>query len=682
MKKRRVLGIFLAAALVFSVMPAGTAEASPLTVSSYEEWLQYGQYGYDIDATYGFTWPEEGCTMVIKEDTTVTGEWVIPSNVTVINKARVTLDAQSTGVGTYASSSLTLCGTWENSGNLAGVLGGYMESYPSNIYVEDGGRFVIDEDTDHQQFTNMTVKDGGTLELNHYGSYVGAGTVLTLQSGADVTGNGGLRLDGTIHGEGAVMAAPISIQGGYMGGETRAVLSGDLTVGRINLIDSTLVIPAGSNVTCSGIQNGLYAGMEPAAIDIDGNLTVEQTVDARESEGHCTIDLGESGSFALREDAYFDTLSPDVTIKGNGTLKLYGRLSANGEFVEYAPSLVVDSQWGYIEENLASAIEKGYIADTVQIWRSWQCDHQWVKGAVTEPTCSSEGYTTYICSLCGEQKKEDYTDRLPHTSDGKTDCTQNSYCTVCGDLIRAAGEHDWKEVNGDSGELLAYRCGTCGAEQAFLLEAEPTVSLTLSEAAVGELAAQAEKEGYEEMTLRAETIGEDELTRGQSTALKALTDDALLLRLTLEAVSVDEGGNKEVTVLHELGGEAEVSVEYDAGELTENETVKTAYLAEDGSVEEIAAVYEEGAVTFTTTHFSDYAVYTAENEPEFTPGDVDDSGSVDIADLRLVLRAVCGKVTLTQTQKLAADVEKDGGVDIQDLRKILRYVCHKIDSFE
>ena len=56
-------------------------------------------------------------------------------------------------------------------------------------------------------------------------------------------------------------------------------------------------------------------------------------------------------------------------------------------------------------------------------------------------------------------------------------------------------------------------------------------------------------------------------------------------------------------------------------------------------------------------------------------GDVDGNKTVDIADLRMVLRSVCGKVELTEQQKKAADVTDDSRVDIQDLRKILRYVC-------
>lgn len=68
------------------------------------------------------------------------------------------------------------------------------------------------------------------------------------------------------------------------------------------------------------------------------------------------------------------------------------------------------------------------------------------------------------------------------------------------------------------------------------------------------------------------------------------------------------------------------------------------------------------------------------SNPDFTPGDVTGDGAVKIDDLRMVLRAVCRKITLNSQQKLAADVEENGAVDIQDLRKILRFVCGKIES--
>ena len=67
-------------------------------------------------------------------------------------------------------------------------------------------------------------------------------------------------------------------------------------------------------------------------------------------------------------------------------------------------------------------------------------------------------------------------------------------------------------------------------------------------------------------------------------------------------------------------------------------------------------------------------------EPGYTLGDLDEIGKVDIADLRAVLRAVCGKVNLTEQQNLVADVDLNSVVNIVDLRLILRYVCGKINK--
>ena len=65
---------------------------------------------------------------------------------------------------------------------------------------------------------------------------------------------------------------------------------------------------------------------------------------------------------------------------------------------------------------------------------------------------------------------------------------------------------------------------------------------------------------------------------------------------------------------------------------------------------------------------------------DYIRGDITGDGSVQIDDLRMILRSVCGKVELTEQQKLAADVETDGEVNISDLRKVLRFVCGKIDQ--
>lgn len=50
---------------------------------------------------------------------------------------------------------------------------------------------------------------------------------------------------------------------------------------------------------------------------------------------------------------------------------------------------------------------------------------------------------------------------------------------------------------------------------------------------------------------------------------------------------------------------------------------------------------------------------------------------MDIQDLRLILRYVCGKQEFMAKQIIIADVNEDQSVDIQDLRKMLRFVCGK-----
>ena len=40
-------------------------------------------------------------------------------------------------------------------------------------------------------------------------------------------------------------------------------------------------------------------------------------------------------------------------------------------------------------------------------------DHTWDEGVVTEPTYTTEGYTTYTCTVCGETKADDFTDVKP-----------------------------------------------------------------------------------------------------------------------------------------------------------------------------------------------------------------------------------------------------------------------------
>lgn len=109
-------------------------------------------------------------------------------------------------------------------------------------------------------------------------------------------------------------------------------------------------------------------------------------------------------------------------------------------------------------------------------------EHSYVS-EVTEPTCTAEGYTTYVCSGCGRSYTSDYTSATGHihleTRDGvEATCgsdgyTGDTYCTDCGTLVSggsvvpATGQHsmgEWSvlEQPTESAEGLQIRyCERC-----------------------------------------------------------------------------------------------------------------------------------------------------------------------------------------------------------------------------
>ena len=54
------------------------------------------------------------------------------------------------------------------------------------------------------------------------------------------------------------------------------------------------------------------------------------------------------------------------------------------------------------------------------------------KVSTTKPTCTSKGYTTYECSVCGHRKKDDYIDKLGHSfTNVDHDGTKTAKCDRC-----------------------------------------------------------------------------------------------------------------------------------------------------------------------------------------------------------------------------------------------------------
>ena len=127
--------------------------------------------------------------------------------------------------------------------------------------------------------------------------------------------------------------------------------------------------------------------------------------------------------------------------------------------------------------------------------------------------------------------------------------------------------------------------------------------------------------------------------------------------------------------------------------LNPNENIKDDTITWSSSDRDIAMVEPDGRVTAVGYGT---AVITAESangkkatctvnleqkiEP-YTLGDVNADGKINTLDSILILQHIAHKITLTETQKLAADTSKDGNINTLDSIKILQYIAHKITEF-
>lgn len=146
---------------------------------------------------------------------------------------------------------------------------------------------------------------------------------------------------------------------------------------------------------------------------------------------------------------------------------------------------------------------------------------------------------------------------------------------------------------------------------------------------------------------------------------------------------IDGEKQPEITIEAEAAGEGTISPEgttdFMPGGFQEYVmTPDEGYRIRDVKVDGVSV----GAVetySFSDIRYSHTIEAEFEKIPEYTRGDVNEDGIAGgIDDLRVVLRSVCGKVELTDSQRMAGDVTDDGEVGIEDLRKILRFVCKKI----
>ncbi len=133
-----------------------------------------------------------------------------------------------------------------------------------------------------------------------------------------------------------------------------------------------------------------------------------------------------------------------------------------------------------------------------------ECAHKYV-AAVTDPTCTEGGYTTYTCSLCGDFYISDKTEALGHSvaidpavaaTCEETGLTEGAHCSACNEILTAqeivpATGHSWddgvvtKEATTEEEGIKTYTCTVCRATKTEAIAVKtllaPSVTLGVSQ---------------------------------------------------------------------------------------------------------------------------------------------------------------------------------------------------------
>ena len=136
---------------------------------------------------------------------------------------------------------------------------------------------------------------------------------------------------------------------------------------------------------------------------------------------------------------------------------------------------------------------------------------------VTDPTCASQGYTTYVCEVCGDTIITDYVDALAHTpgepvreNDVKSTCAAEGgydsvvYCSVCGQEISRT-THTVEKTEHDYQDGV---CTVCLSSTVQRLAGNDRIGTALTVAAALKDALEVEK--FDAIILAAAGVGQDQ----------------------------------------------------------------------------------------------------------------------------------------------------------------------------
>ena len=124
-----------------------------------------------------------------------------------------------------------------------------------------------------------------------------------------------------------------------------------------------------------------------------------------------------------------------------------------------------------------------------------KCEHVYTE-TVVDPTCTTDGYTRYVCEKCGNEYNSDYVSQNGHTPGGwvidyEPTCTtsgrKHSECTVCGQqleniYISSLGHNlvtvVTREVTCTTPGVLTHTCERCGYNYSTYIYSEHAYAIT------------------------------------------------------------------------------------------------------------------------------------------------------------------------------------------------------------
>ena len=137
-------------------------------------------------------------------------------------------------------------------------------------------------------------------------------------------------------------------------------------------------------------------------------------------------------------------------------------------------------------------------------------------------------------------------------------------------------------------------------------------SMVIDTAVLNTIANALENEN-DSISLGIETIDVNDIPSTQRYPIANVMNSAVFVTLSASVTHRDTNGNLlDTEQLHELGGNVTISVPYEQPANMEGRQIIACYFGENGAITYFPARYENGIVTFETSHFSQFGVFASQ----------------------------------------------------------------------